>query len=69
MKVFKKLISYYKPHKKLFFVDMLCSFLVSVCDLFYPTIAQNIINDYVYRDSLRFIIVWAIALLGIYVIK
>ena len=69
MKFFKKLLEYYRPHKKLFLVDMVCSLAVSVCDLFYPTIAKNIINDYVYRDSVRFIIVWALALLGIYVLK
>lgn len=67
--VFKKLISYYKPHRRLFYIDMLCSLIVAVCDLFYPMIAKNIINDYVYRDSLRFILIWAGALLGIYVLK
>lgn len=65
----KSIISYYKPHKVLFGLDMLCSLMVAVCDLFYPQIAKNIINDYVYRDTTRFIIVWAVALLGIYLLK
>lgn len=69
MKFFKRMIAYYKPHKKLFLIDMLCSLLVSVCDLFYPMIAKNIINDYVYRDTIRFIIIWALVMLGIYVAK
>ena len=53
MLLIKKFISYYKPHKKLFAVDMICSFLVAVCDLFYPTIAKNIINAYVPNKELR----------------
>ena len=67
--MFRKIVSYYKPHKGMFGLDMLCSFLVAVCDLFYPQIAKNIINDYVYRDTTRFIIVWALAMLAIYLIK
>ena len=67
--ILKKLVSYYKPHKTLFLIDMACALLVAVCDLFYPMIARNIINDYVYRDSVRFILIWAAALLGIYVLK
>lgn len=69
MHFLKKVISYYKPHRKLFAIDMLCSLVVAICDLFYPIIAKNIINDYVYRDTIRFIVIWGLALLGIYVLK
>ena len=41
----RKFIRYYKPHKKLFLIDMLCAFIVALCDLFYPIIATDIIND------------------------
>ena len=69
MHFLKKVVSYYKPHRKLFAIDMLCSLVVAICDLFYPIIAKNIINDYVYRDTIRFIVIWGLALLGIYVLK
>lgn len=62
-------IRYYKPHRKLFFLDMLCAFLVAVCDLFYPIIAGNIINDYVPNQNIRLLLVWAGVLLLIYVLK
>ena len=55
----KKFISYYKPHRKLFAIDMCCSFVVAVCDLFYPIIAKNIINDYVPNQNLRLLLTWA----------
>ena len=65
----KKFAAYYKPHRKLFFADMFCAFIVAVCDLFYPMIAKNIINDYVPNQNLRLLLVWSGALLAIYVVK
>ena len=69
MKMVRTFISYYKPHWKLFAVDMLCAFLVACCDLVYPMIAKDIINVYVPGRNLRLVIVWAVALLAIYVAK
>lgn len=65
----KTFLSYYKPHRRLFFADMLCALIVAVCDLFYPMIAKNIINDYVPNRNLRLLIVWAVALVLIYLLK
>lgn len=65
----KKFISYYKPHWKLFALDMLCAFAVSACDLFYPTITGNIIDDYIPNRELRLLIIWGIALLFIFILK
>ena len=65
----KRFISYYKPHKKLFFIDMLCALIVALCDLIYPIIAKDIINVYVPNQQLRLLIIWAIVLLGIYLVK
>ncbi|MBQ4577484.1 MAG: ABC transporter ATP-binding protein [Clostridia bacterium] len=62
-------ISYYKPHWKLFAVDMLCAFLVACCDLVYPMIAKDIINVYVPNRSLRLVIVWSVVMLVIYAAK
>jgi len=48
---------------------MLCAFLVAFCDLFYPIIAKNIINDYVPNQNLRLLIIWALVLLFLYGLK
>lgn len=69
MRLIRRFISYYRPHRRLFFVDMLCSLLVAVADLFYPMITKNIINDYVPNQNLRLLIIWAAVLLGIYIVK
>lgn len=65
----RKFIKYYKPHKKLFILDMICAFLVAICDLFYPMITRNIINDYVPNQNLKLLITWAVVLFIIYTFK
>lgn len=65
----RRFISFYRPHIKLFTIDMICAVLVAACDLFYPIIAKEIINKYVPNKNLRLIIVWAAALLVIYLLK
>ena len=65
----RRFFGYYKPHKKLFLLDLLCSFTISVCNMFYPMIARNIMNDYVPNENLRLLITWAIVLACIYAVK
>ena len=69
MQLFRKLIKYYKPHMKLFYIDMACAVLVAVSDLFYPYIVKDIINDFIPNKNLRMLIVWAVVLLLIYIVK
>lgn len=65
----KKFLSYYKPHKKLFTLDMICAFLVAVCNIVYPLIAQNIIKDFAPNRSWQKIVIWCGVLLCIYILK
>ncbi len=65
----RRFFSYYRPHKKLFVADTICSLFVAVCNLFYPNIAKSIINDYVPNQNMRLLVVFGVVLLAIYVIK
>lgn len=65
----KEFISYYKPHKKLFVLDMIAAFIVALCDLFYPMITRQIINDIIPNGKIRLLFFWAISLLIIYIMK
>lgn len=65
----REFIKYYKPHKKLFIFDMICSFLIALTDLFYPIITKNIINDYVPNRNLRLVLTWAGIILLLYLAK
>ena len=51
----KKFISYYKPHKKMFFLDLLAAFFISVCDLFYPILTRSILYDFIPNKKLKVI--------------
>ncbi|MBI5997293.1 ABC transporter ATP-binding protein [Clostridium perfringens] len=65
----KRFIRYYKPYKKLFVLDLLAAFLVSACDLFYPMITRNIINDVIPNKQIKLLFVFAIVLTLIFLIK
>ncbi len=65
----KRFIRYYKPYKKLFVLDLLAAFLVSACDLFYPMITRNIINDVIPNRQIKLLFVFAIVLTLIFLIK
>ncbi|EHK2357093.1 MAG: ABC transporter ATP-binding protein [Clostridium perfringens] len=65
----KRFIRYYKPYKKLFILDLLAAFLVSACDLFYPMITRNIINDVIPNKQINLLFVFAIVLTLIFLIK
>lgn len=62
-------VSYFKPHKKMFFLDLFCALVVAVCDLFYPMVAKDIINTYVPDRNLRMLLIWSSVLLGVYIVK
>ncbi len=65
----KDFIKYYAPYKKLFFLDLLAAFLFSVCNLVYPMITRDIMNDVVPNKDLRMLIVFGIILLVIFIFK
>ena len=66
----KKFISYYKPHLPLFILDMFSAVVVAVCNLFYPTIAKNIINGFGEESfTMNRIVMNALLLFAVYVIK
>lgn len=67
--MFKKFCSYYKPHWKLFTLDLICAFLVATCNLVYPTLTRSIMNDYVPNKNLQALIIVAVVLLVIYIVK
>lgn len=65
----KRFISYYKPYKKIFFLDILAAFIVSACDLVYPMMTRTLVNDSIPNKNIRMLLIFAVALLAIYLIK
>ena len=65
----KKFVSYYKPYKKLFFLDLFVATISALCDLFYPMITREIANNSIPNREIRAIGIFAGVLLVIYLIK
>ncbi|MDE6294388.1 MAG: ABC transporter ATP-binding protein [Clostridiales bacterium] len=60
---------YYKPHKTLFIIDMICAFTISAFNLVYPYITKEIINNYVPNKLVTMLLGAAGFLLAFYIIK
>ena len=67
--MFKKFISYYKPHKKMFALDMLASLIISLIGMCYPIITRVVFKTYVPDENIKMILICGGALLILYVIR
>lgn len=65
----KKFIKYYKPYKKLFFMDLLAALLFAICNLVYPMITRDIMNEVVPNKDLKMLVIFALTLLFIFIMK
>ncbi|MBE6007677.1 MAG: ABC transporter ATP-binding protein [Lachnospiraceae bacterium] len=65
----RRFISYYKPHKKLFFLDMLASFLMALISISYPIVTRTMLNDLIPNRKYQLIIAFGLFLLFMYVIR
>ena len=65
----KKFISYYKPYKKLFLLDLSCAFMIASIDLVFPLITRQFINDIIPNGKLRIFYIFIIALLIFAVVR
>ena len=61
----KKFARYYKPHMKLFLLDMFCAFTVSVLNLVYPKVAGRIIEV----KEMNYVLMFSAVLLGVFILK
>ena len=67
--MFKRFISYYKPHKKLFVMDMIASLLISLIGLGYPMITNKMLKEWIKDNNIRYIIIFGILLFFIYIAR
>ena len=65
----KRFLSYYKPHKKLFILDMLASFMVSIIGIVYPVMTRRMLNDLIPNKKFQLLVIFSISLVVIYFIR
>ena len=65
----RRFASYYKPHKKIFIMDLIASFLVAAIGIRYPIITNMLMKDFIPNENVNGIIIASIVLLAIYLIR
>ena len=65
----KRFIAYYKPHKKLLFLDMLAALFISLIGIVYPIVTNKMLNDYIPNKMYRTIVFAGALVLLLYFIR
>ena len=65
----KQFVSYYKPHKKLFFIDMFFAFLVSVFDLIFPMFSREMINKIIPMGRMNLLLKWSVVMILLFILR
>lgn len=67
MKNLKRFISYYKPHRFLFVIDIICAVIMATIDLVFPIAIRKTINDFIPNGNMRYLTI-VVIVLGIFAI-
>ncbi len=65
----KKFISYYKPHKLIFTLDMVASLVVSMIAIVYPIVTRTMLNDLIPNRNYKMVVIFGCSLLLLYVVR
>ena len=65
----KRFIAYYKPHKKMFALDMTASVLISLIGMVYPMVTRKMLNDYIPNRYYKSIVIAGLIVLMLYAVR
>ena len=65
----KRFIAYYRPHRKMFILDMLASLLISVIGMIYPIFSRTMLNDLIPNHTMRMVVIYGLTLLALYAVR
>lgn len=65
----KRFIAYYRPHMKLFVMDMLASLMISVIGMGYPILTRKMLNEYIPDHNIQMVINGALLLFVLYFVR
>jgi ATP-binding cassette subfamily B protein len=72
MNRFKKFISYYRPYRGMFFMDMFCAFLLSGIDLLFPSLVKYLMDEVYSKrpvNMMSIVLLTGSALLVLYLLR
>ena len=64
--MFKRFLSYYKPHKKMMTLDMLAALMISVIGMVYPVVTNKMLNEYIPNKMYSTIVIAGVIVLALY---
>ncbi len=65
----KRFLSYYKPHKKTFALDMLASLAVALIGVIYPVVTRTMLNDLIPNRNYRMVVILGLSLFLLYFVR
>lgn len=65
----KRFIQYYKPHKKIFIIDLSCALFIAIIDLLYPAATRYILQDILPKGNISKLFIILGILLSLYVVQ
>ena len=65
----KRFISYYKPHRLVFTLDMMAALAVALVGIVYPMITREMLNDLIPNRNYRMVIIFGVSLLALYIVR
>lgn len=65
----KRFIAFYKPHKVLFYIDIIAAIIASVLSIVFPTVTRKLVGETIPEKDVRMIIIFFAILLIIFIAK
>ncbi len=65
----REFVSYYKPHKRMFFLDMCCALVISLIDIVFPVFTRRVLYDYIPNQLMRTFMIMAAGMLMLFLIR
>lgn len=65
----KRFMQYYKPHKKMLFLDMLAALMISLIGMVYPVITNKMLNIYIPQKMYKTIVISGVIVLALYLLR
>ncbi|MCH4890761.1 ABC transporter ATP-binding protein [Acidaminobacter sp. JC074] len=67
--MFRKFASYYKPHMRIFIIDLVCAMVVAAVDLIFPALSGMYVDDFIPNKNTHMMLVFAGVILAMYLVR
>ncbi len=65
----REFVSYYKPHMRMFLLDMACATVISLVDILFPVFTRKVLYDFIPNQMMRTFVLMTILMLCCFLIR